>query len=134
MAVLSIKTLPEPVLRQKTKKVASIDASIKKLVADMQETLHADSGRLGLAAPQIGVSLRVAVISLPELAERGIKRLAVICPSFVADCLETLEEIGIRAREQWHALGGEELLAIPCVNAHPSFAKGVASWIRERAA
>lgn len=66
MAVLEIKTLPEPVLRQKAKRVTSIDASIKKLVADMRETLHADPGRVGLAAPQIGVSLRVVVIGLPD--------------------------------------------------------------------
>jgi peptide deformylase len=65
MAVLPIVTLPQAVLRQKAKRVASIDASVKKLVADMRETLHADSGRLGLAAPQIGVSLRVAVIGMP---------------------------------------------------------------------
>ncbi len=43
------------------------------------------------------------------------------CPSFVADCLETIEEIGIRGREQWLALGGEELVLIPCVNAHPAW-------------
>ena len=54
MAVLPIRTLPEPVLRQKAKKVSSIDASIKKLVVDMQETLHADDGRVGLAAPRGG--------------------------------------------------------------------------------
>lgn len=66
MAVLPIKHLPEPILRQKAKKVRTIDASIKKLVADMQETLHAESGRVGLAAPQIGVSLRVVVIGMPD--------------------------------------------------------------------
>lgn len=53
---------------------------------------------------------------LPKLATQGIKRLAVSCPSFVADCLETLEEIGIRAQEQWQQLGGEKLTLIPCVN------------------
>lgn len=66
MTVLPIKTLPEPVLRRKAKRVGTIDASIKKLVADMQETLHADPGRVGLAAPQIGVSLRVVVIGIPD--------------------------------------------------------------------
>lgn len=66
MTVLPIKTLPEPVLRKKAKRVGTIDASIKKLVADMQETLHADPGRVGLAAPQIGVSLRVVVIGMPD--------------------------------------------------------------------
>ena len=56
-------------------------------------------------------------LMLTELAARGIKRLAITCPSFVADCLETLEEIGIRAKEQWLQAGGEELTLIPCLNA-----------------
>ena len=66
MAVLPIRTLPDPVLRQKAKRVKTIDGSIKKLIADLLETLHGAPGRAGLAAPQIGVSLRVAVIGLPE--------------------------------------------------------------------
>lgn len=67
---------------------------------------------------------------LPQLAGRGVRRLAVICPSFVADCLETLEEIGIRAAEQWDGLGGEQLSLIPCLNAHPSWVGAVAGWVR----
>jgi len=67
---------------------------------------------------------------LPELRARGVERLAVICPSFVADCLETVEEIGIRARAQWLALGGEELVLIPCLNAHPLWVEVLAGWIR----
>jgi ferrochelatase len=70
---------------------------------------------------------------LPQLYERGIRRLAVACPSFVSDCLETLEEIGIRGREQWLALGGEELVLVPCVNAHPAWVGTLAAWIRRRA-
>jgi peptide deformylase len=66
MAVLPIRTLPDPILRRKTKHVSAIDKSVKKLIADMRETLHADAGRVGLAAPQVGVSLRVTVICLPE--------------------------------------------------------------------
>ena len=67
---------------------------------------------------------------LPELAARGVKRLAVMCPSFVADCLETLEEIGIRGREQWQRLGGESLELIPCLNAHPRWVDTIVSWVR----
>ena len=70
---------------------------------------------------------------LPELAERGIRRLAVFCPSFVADCLETLEEVGIRLRDQWLSLGGEELWLAPCPNGDSRFAKAVAGWISRRA-
>jgi protoporphyrin/coproporphyrin ferrochelatase len=53
---------------------------------------------------------------LEELAKKGIKKLAIACPSFVTDCLETLEEIGMRTREQWLALGGEELILVPSMN------------------
>jgi ferrochelatase len=70
---------------------------------------------------------------LPFLRERGVERLAVMCPSFVADCLETLEEIGIRARAQWLELGGEDLALIPCLNAHPAWVETVAGWVEARA-
>ncbi|OGN95811.1 MAG: peptide deformylase [Chloroflexi bacterium RBG_13_51_18] len=66
MAILTIRTIPDPILRQKTKQVSGIDKSIKKLIANMRETLHATPGRVGLAAPQVGVSLRVTVIGIPE--------------------------------------------------------------------
>lgn len=65
MAVLKIRILPDPVLRQKAKRVANIGASIQKLIDDMIDTLHAQPNRGGLAAPQVGVLLRVAIIELP---------------------------------------------------------------------
>jgi ferrochelatase len=67
---------------------------------------------------------------LPELAKAGRKRLAVMCPAFVADCLETVEEIGIRAKEQWRALGGEDLLLVPSLNAEPAWIDAVAKLVR----
>jgi ferrochelatase len=70
---------------------------------------------------------------LPELVAAGHRRLAVLCPAFVADCLETLEEIGIRARERWHELGGDELHLVPSLNAHPAWVGAVAHWVRSRA-
>ena len=66
MAVIPIRVFPEPVLRQKAKRVRTIDGSIQKLIDDMIETMHAVPGRVGLAAPQVGVSLRVIVIGIPE--------------------------------------------------------------------
>jgi len=63
---------------------------------------------------------------LPQLKAQGVKRLAVICPSFVADCLETLEEIGIRLKNEWLRLGGEAFLLVPSVNAHPAFIRFLA--------
>ena len=65
MAVIPIRTLPDPVLRQKAKKVSGVDPSIRKLIVNMIETMNEANG-VGLAAPQIGVSLRIAVICMPE--------------------------------------------------------------------
>ncbi len=65
MAVRPIVYLPEPVLRAKAKRVPTIDASIHRLIEDMIESMYAASG-VGLAAPQIGVGLRVIVIGMPE--------------------------------------------------------------------
>jgi ferrochelatase len=56
---------------------------------------------------------------LPKLAARGVSKLLVICPAFVSDCLETLEEIGIRGRESFLGAGGGDLKLIPCLNEHP---------------
>lgn len=53
---------------------------------------------------------------LMRLAREGVARLRVICPAFVSDCLETLEEIGIRGRETFLAAGGEDFQMIPCLN------------------
>lgn len=64
MAVLQIRALPDPALRQRAKRVNTIDASIQKLIDDMIDTLRASSG-VGLAAPQIGVPLRIVVIEMP---------------------------------------------------------------------
>src|SRR5450759_5188378 len=65
MAVIPIKTLPDPVLRQKAKKVSGMDPSLRKLIASMIDTMYEANG-VGLAAPQIGVSRRLVVIRMPE--------------------------------------------------------------------
>jgi ferrochelatase len=69
-------------------------------------------------------------VVLDELAARGVKRLAVVCPAFVADCLETLEEIGMRARDQWKAAGGEALALVPSLNATPRWIDAVTAMAR----
>src|SRR4029077_2042563 len=56
---------------------------------------------------------------LQRLAATGVKKLLVICPAFVADCLETIEEIGIRGRRTFVAAGGKDFVRIPCLNEHP---------------
>lgn len=77
MAIIPIRTIPDPVLRQKSKRVRFIDSSINKLIENMLETMRSVEG-VGLAAPQIGISLRVIVIGLPEEAE-----IALINPQIV---------------------------------------------------
>lgn len=58
---------------------------------------------------------------LNELAGQGVKKLLVMCPAFVSDCIETLEEIGERGREQFQSAGGQSLQLIPCLNDQPSW-------------
>ncbi len=70
--------------------------------------------------------------SLAPLRARGIKSLAVVCPSFVADCLETLEEVGMRLRASWLGLGGEHLHLVPCPNANGAWVQGFATIIEKR--
>lgn len=64
-----------------------------------------------------------------DLARRGLKRVAVACPSFVADCLETLEEIAIRGRELFVTAGGEDLQLIPSLNSDRLWVQAVAEWV-----
>jgi len=56
---------------------------------------------------------------LIRLPKDGIKNLLVICPAFVSDCLETLEEIAMRGRETFLEAGGKDFALIPCMNEHP---------------
>lgn len=60
-------------------------------------------------------------VEIERLAKQGVKRLAVICPAFISDCLETLEEIGMRGRETFRHAGGEELTLVPCLNDNPEW-------------
>lgn len=62
---------------------------------------------------------------LEALAQQGVKKLLVMCPAFVADCIETLEEIGDRGLEQFREAGGEELVLVPCLNDDPQWAKAL---------
>ncbi len=89
MAILPIRIVPDPVLREKAKKVPQIDGSIQKLIDDMIDTMI-DAPGVGLAAPQVGVSLRVVVIQTPEMEEA----IALINPEFVKTSGERLVEEG----------------------------------------
>jgi ferrochelatase len=68
----------------------------------------------------------------PEIAKASQKKLAVACPSFATDCLETIEEIGIRGKEAFSEAGGEELYAIPCLNSNDTWVEAVACMIKQK--
>ncbi len=68
-------------------------------------------------------------LEFTRLASSGIKKLLVICPAFVADCLETLEEIEIRGRETFLNAGGTEFTFIPCLNEHPLWIEALQKMI-----
>jgi peptide deformylase len=77
MSILPIYIYPHPILRKKAKKVGNIDSTIYQLIDDMLETMRSASG-IGLAAPQIGVLLRVIVMELP-----GEMPLALVNPEII---------------------------------------------------
>jgi ferrochelatase len=70
-------------------------------------------------------------VEVREAARRGVRRAVIVVPSFIADCLETLEEIGIRAEADWRAHGGERLCLVPSLNALDSWADAVVAIARE---
>ena len=70
-------------------------------------------------------------VEINKMPEKGIKNLAVVTPAFVADCLETLEEIAMRANEDFKEHGGENFLAVPCLNDSSDWVEVVAGWINE---
>lgn len=69
---------------------------------------------------------------IDRLALAGVKRLLVMCPAFVSDCLETIEEIGLRAREMFTNAGGEKLTLIPCLNEHPAWLQALQNMVTQR--
>jgi protoporphyrin/coproporphyrin ferrochelatase len=106
-------------------------------------TTRAMVAQLGLSADRHGVAFQSRLgrtpwirpytdVVLDELAKAGKKRLAVLCPAFVADCLETVEEIGMRAKEQWLGAGGEDLLLVPSLNAEPAWVDAVVKLVKDQ--
>jgi ferrochelatase len=69
-------------------------------------------------------------VILTELPKRGIKKLFVMCPAFVTDCLETLEEISVRGKETFLSAGGSEFAQIPCLNENPLWISALEKMIR----
>lgn len=104
-------------------------------------TTRALTARLGLDPASVSTAFQSRLGRTPwikpytdevlvRLAKRGVKRLAVFSPSFVADCLETLEEMSIRGAETFVEAGGEALELIPALNAADTWVRAVATWVR----
>lgn len=71
------------------------------------------------------------VVRLPQMPEEGIKKLVVVCPAFVSDCLETLEEMAMQGKDIFLQAGGTDYTLVPCLNAHPLWIQAIASWIQQ---
>lgn len=100
--------------------------------AQCLKTTAAVVERLGLRPDQYAISFQSRLgpekwltptteHELERFAREGVERLLVVCPAFVSDCLETLEEIGIRGKEDFISWGGKSLELIPCMNEHPKW-------------
>ena len=126
MAVLPICVLPDSVLRQKAKRVTRIDGSVQRLIDNMVDTMRANSG-VGLAATQVGVSLRIAVIEMPGedvitlinpeiIKRRGERLVTEACLSVPGYQGEIKRSIWVKVKAQDRQgrdirIKGEELLA-----------------------
>ncbi|MFY7697259.1 MAG: ferrochelatase [Legionella sp.] len=106
------------------------------------ETSRLLAHRLGLSTEQYSIAFQSRLGKtpwikpytdqiLPTLMNKGIKKIAVVCPSFTADCLETLEEIGMRLKEQWLDLGGQRFTQIPCLNVEQYWIEAIAQMVGE---
>ena len=113
--------------------------------AQCRVTAREIAAALGLPADRWSVSFQSRLGRIPwirpytdevlkDLAGRGVKRLAVACPAFVADCLETLEEIAMRGKETFLAAGGEAYALVPSLNDHPAWVAAAAALVRHHTA
>ena len=68
---------------------------------------------------------------LEELPGEGVKKLVIVCPAFVSDCLETLEEISEEGKESFLHAGGESFTFIPCLNTQPLWIETLAGWVED---
>lgn len=104
------------------------------------DSTHRIAESLGLSQSQYGIAYQSRLGRDPwllpntedeikRLASQGVKRLGVVCPSFVSDCLETLEEIKMEAREIFEENGGKSFTYIDCLNITPSWINLMKKWI-----
>ena len=108
--------------------------------AQCYKTANAFAKSAGLTASRFSVAFQSRLGKEPwmqpytdkeieRLARGGVRKLLVICPAFVTDCLETLEEIGMRGKEIFLKAGGSEFQLIPCLNTHPKWVSAVSDLV-----
>ena len=105
-------------------------------------TMMLTAAQLGLPKNKFGISFQSRIGSkwlkpftderLKNFPKEGIKNLLIICPAFVSDCLETLEEIAISGKETFLGSGGESFTMIPCLNDSPLFVKTLKQLIEKQ--
>lgn len=106
------------------------------------ETTRLVSERLGLPKEKFSFSFQsrlgqdawlkpYTAARLEAMPGENIKKLLVVCPAFVSDCLETLEEIAEEGRESFIHAGGESFTMIPCLNVHPLWVRALAGYVRQ---
>lgn len=93
MSILKIYQYPEPVLRKDTETVTSFDETLKQLVADMGETMY-DAPGIGLAAPQVGKSLKLIVVDTTKESEGEKEFMAIINPVIIQHEGKQIDEEG----------------------------------------
>jgi ferrochelatase len=105
-------------------------------------TMELTAKELGLSKDQYGYSFQsrlgrekwiepYTVEVLQQLPGKGKKKLLVVCPAFISDCLETLEEIAMQGKETFMQAGGESYQMIPCLNVEPQWVQLIARWVKE---
>jgi ferrochelatase len=100
----------------------------KKLGLRKDQWQQSYQSRLGKRDPWLTPNTQVR---LPQLANEGVKKLLVVCPAFVSDCLETLEEIEMRGKELFLDSGGESYTYIPCLNINENWVETVMQLVEE---
>ena len=104
------------------------------------ETTKLVAEKLGISNNKFSVSFQprlgraewlkpYTALRLGAMPDEGIKKLLVVFPAFISDCLETLEEIAIEGRHTFLNAGGQEFTPIPCLNVHPEWVKTLAGWV-----
>jgi len=69
--------------------------------------------------------------TIERLGKEGVKKMAIVTPAFVSDCLETLEEIAMEGEEIFHEMGGKEFTTVPCLNDDQAWVNLLAKWIKD---